>query len=184
MILGNTQIAGDLKIADGKAIYVSGEVNVPELAILESDAVASNRSVVFSVEDTTPGTIKTTYTEIKGNTIAPKLESEVKTANSLSVIMDSKELFTNGKVSTKIADARFTSVCQKKTAEDPTWSADDRILLDGDTCYIYSKTQKLSDYDFSTNQFVFLPDGSFVSPTLAASGLKFRLITDPTFSLT
>ena len=183
MILGNTQIAGDLKIADNKAIYVSGKVNVPELAILESDPVTPNRSIVFSAKDSIAGTIKTTNTEIKGNTIAPKQKSEVKTSDKLNIVMDSKEFSVSGKVSTEVADARLVSVCQKKTTADPAWKADDKILLDGDTCYIYSKTQELSDYDFSTSQFVFLPNENFVSPTLAASGLKFKLITDPTFSL-
>lgn len=184
MILGNTQIAGDLRIADNKAIYVSGKVNVPELAILESDPVTPNRSVVFSINDTKPDTIKTTNTEIKGNTISPKLKSEIKTASSLNIMMKSKELSISGKVKTKDADQSLVTVCRKRNVTAPTWGANDRVLVSGDICYIYSKSQKLSEYDLSTNQFVFLPKGSFTADTSqATSGHIFKLITDPTFSL-
>ena len=34
MITGTTYIAGDLKISENSSIFVSGEVKVPDLAIL------------------------------------------------------------------------------------------------------------------------------------------------------
>ena len=47
MILTSTKIAGDLKIAKGNHIYISGSVNVPPFAILEVSNPPSNESVVF-----------------------------------------------------------------------------------------------------------------------------------------
>ena len=69
MILKSTKIAGDLKIAKGKHIYVSGSVQAPPLAILEDSDIPLNESVVFSVEDATPGTIKTSGTTITDSSI-------------------------------------------------------------------------------------------------------------------
>lgn len=186
MILSDTRIAGDLKIADGKAIYMSGEVTVPKLAILESNTVAANKPVVFSIGDDKPGTIKTTNTTISGGEI--KLDTATKavtaaTETRLNIATGSGALSIGGVIETKNANQSLVTVCQRKDTTTPTWNTGDKILISGDTCYIYSKTQKLSEYDLSTNQFVFLPSTSFITPTRAADGLKFRLITDPTFSL-
>ena len=40
MIIGSTRIAGDLKIAKGRYIYVSGSVSTPPLAILENSSIS------------------------------------------------------------------------------------------------------------------------------------------------
>ena len=185
MILSDTQIAGDLKITDGKAIYVSGEVTVPELAILESDTIVANKPVVFSMRDSKIGTIKTTDTTVLNGVITPDTTkaTAVVTETRLNIATGSGALSIGGVIKTENANQSLVTVCQKKDTATPTWNAGDKILISGDTCYIYSKTQKLSEYDLSTNQFVFLPSTSFITPTRAADGLKFRLITDPTFSL-
>ena len=69
MILKSTKIAGDLKIAKGNHIYVSGSVQTPPLAILGDSDIPLNESVVFSVEDATPDTIKTSGTTITDTSI-------------------------------------------------------------------------------------------------------------------
>lgn len=185
MILSDTRVAGDLKIANGKTIYVSGGVTVPELAILESNTVTANRPVVFSMGDSKTGTIKTADTTILNGVITPDTTkaAAVATKTRLNIATGSGALSIGGVAKTENANQSLVTVCQKRDTATPTWNAGDKILISGDTCYIYSKTQRLSEYDLSTNQFVFLPSTSFITPTRAADGLKFRLITDPTFSL-
>lgn len=183
MITGNTYIAGDLKISETGSIFVSGEVKLPDLAILEDKSVIPYRPVVFSLEDATANTIKITNTVIQNGTITP---SGGVTVNSedFSVTTNSQPLTINSVVDTEIASEDIVVVCQKKTAATPEWKEGDKILL-SDTesvCYIYSKNQNSDDYDYASSQFAFIPKRSFVSPTQAANGRKFMLIVDPVYT--
>ena len=96
MILKSTKIAGDLKIAKGKHIYTSGSVQAPPLAILEDSDIPLNESVVFSVEDATPGTIKTSGTTITDSSITAPDKSTSVVVEAATFAVSANEISTTG----------------------------------------------------------------------------------------
>lgn len=181
MITGTTYVAGDLKISENSSIFVSGEVKIPDLAILENKSVDPYKPVVFSINDSTAGTIKTTHTTVQNGVITPSGTTTVD-SNDLSITAGS--LTINSVVSTKLINKDIVVVCQKKTTATPEWKEGDKILLSDteNVCFIYSKKQNPDEYDYTSSQFAFIPRRSFVSPTQAANGRKFMLIVDPVYT--
>lgn len=181
MILGSTKIAGDLKVAKGGHIYASGEVNVPDLALLEASTVAPNETILFSAEDETPGTVKTSGTVVDNGVITFPRESIVSTDKFK---ISASVLTTAAVINTQLAEGTIVAVCKKLTSTTPSWSDDDRIYIDKPICYIYSATQSESDYDAANRFFDFVRPNRFVAPPVGTlEGItEYRLITDRTFS--
>ena len=188
MILDSTKIAGDLKVAKGSHIYASGTVTVPPLAILEDSAVASNETVLFSVEDgkpdalKTPGTIKTSGTVIANGTIVVPKESVVRAAAEFRI--SASKLTTTTVINTQLAEGTAVTTCKKVDSAAPEWSSTDKVYISESICYIYSTTQPRSNYSEASRSIDLVYPNEFVTPT--ASALKkvteYRLITDHTFS--
>ena len=181
MILDSTKIAGDLKVAKGSCIYASGKVNVPDLALLEDSTVAPNETVLFSVEDKKPGTIKTSGTVIADNTITFPRESIVSTDKFM---ISAPALTTATVINTQPAEGTIVAVCRKLNAIVPSLSANDRVHVNNSICYIYSTTQPKGAYDTVNRFFDFVQPDRFVAPTtsILESVVEYRLITDRTFS--
>ena len=181
MILGPTKIAGDLRIAKGSRIYASGEVRVPPLAILEESTVAPNNTVLFSAEDSTPGTIRTSGTAIADGTITFSKKPTIRTDE---FTVSASSLTTTAAISTQPAEGTVVTTCRKLTSTAPSWSADDKVYVSKSVCYIYSATQLRSSYDETSGSLAVVYPNKFISPT--ANNLKgvteYRLITDHTFS--
>lgn len=190
MISESTRIAGDLKIARGSHIYVSGRVNAPPLAILENASVSPNETVLFSVEDATPGTIKTSGTTIANRaiTVPSKVNSiTVKsvTVESANLTVSASDITTTGTtIRTQLADATIVVTCKKLESTIPNWSSTDKVYVTGSICYIYSTTQSKDDYDTANNFLDFVYPESFVIPTadVLEKVTEYRLIVDHTFS--
>ena len=185
MILKSTKIAGDLKIAKGKHIYVSGSVQAPPLAILEDSDIPLNESVVFSVEDTTPGTIKTSGTTITDSSITVPNKSTSVVVEAATFAVSANEITTTGTtIETQPSTATAVTTCKKLVSAAPEWSSADRVYIKEPVCYIYSSTQPRSDYIEASRSIDLVYSNEFITPT--ASALKkvteYRLITDHTFS--
>ena len=185
MILTSTKIAGDLKIAKGNHIYVSGSVNVPPFAILERSNPPSNKSVVFSVEDATPGTIKTSGTVITDSSITAPDKSTSVVVEAATFAVSANEITTTGTtIETQPATATAVTTCKKLVSAAPEWSSTDRVYIKEPVCYIYSTTQSRSNYSEASRSIDLVYSNEFITPT--ASVLKklteYRLITDHTFS--
>ena len=188
MIPKSTRIAGDLKIAKGSHIYVSGEVTAPPLAILEKTdtSVPENRPVLFSTGAETPaGTIKASGTAIANGiiTVPDKTSSVVVTSDNLT-ISASDISTTVTAIETLPAEGTVVTTCKKIIVAAPTWAPNDKVYVKIPVCYIYSATQPRSHYDEASRSLNIVYPDSFVTPT--ASVLKgvteYRLITDHTFS--
>ena len=185
MILDSTRIAGDLKIAKGNYLYVSGKVTTPPLAILESSSTPSNETVLFSVGDTTPGTIRTSGTTVANSTVTVPSKSNSTVVESVNFTVSASDITTTGTtIRTQLADATVVVVCKKLVPVVTNWSSTDKVYINGTICYIYSTSQSKDDYDTANNFLDFVYPGSFVTPT--ADTLKkvteYRLIVDHTFS--
>ena len=185
MILESTKIAGDLKIAKGNHIYVSGSVQTPPLAILEDSGIPLNESVVFSVEDATLGTIKTSGTTITDTSITVPDKSTSVVVESTTFAVSANEITTAGTtIETQPSAATAVTTCKKLISAAPEWSSTDRVYIKEPICYIYSTTQPRSDYIEASRSIDLVYSNEFVIPT--ASALKkvteYRLITDHTFS--
>ena len=188
MILDSTKIAGDLKVAKGGHIYASGTVTVPPLAILEDSTIASNETVIFSVEDgkpdalKTPGTIKTSGTVIADGTIVVPKKSVVRAAAEFRI--SASKLTTTTVINTQLAEGTAVTTCKKLDSAAPEWSSTDKVYISEPICYIYSTTQPRSSYSEASRSIDLVYPNEFVTP--AASALKkvteYRLITDHTFS--
>lgn len=186
MILKSTKIAGDLKIAKGKHIYVSGSVQAPPLAILEDSDIPLNESVVFSVEDATPGTIKTSGTIITDSSITVPDKSTSVVVEAATFAVSANDITTTSTtIETQPATAIAVTTCKKLVSAAPEWSSTDRVYIKEPVCYIYSSTQPRSDYIEASRSIDLVYSNEFITPT--ASALKkvteYRLITDYTFSL-
>ena len=186
MILNSTKIAGDLKIAKGNHIYVSGSVQTPPLAILEDSGIPSNESVLFSVDDATPGTIKPSGTIITNSSITVPDKSTSVVVKAATFAVSANEITTTGTtIKTQPATATAVTTCKKLISAAPEWSSTDRVYIKEPICYIYSTTQPRSDYIEASRSIDLVYSNEFVTPT--ASALKkvteYRLITDHTFSL-
>ena len=185
MILKSTRVAGDLKVAKGSYIYVSGNVNTPPLAILENSSIPPNETVLFSAEDVTPGTIKTSGTIVVNNAITAPSTSNSVAIESANFTVSASDITTTGTtIRTQLADATIVATCKKLTPVIPSWSSTDKIYVIGNICYIYSTTQSKDDYDTANNFLDFVYPGSFITPTAGAlKGVtEYRLIVDHTFS--
>ena len=185
MILKSTRIAGDLKIAKGKHIYVSGSVSAPPLAILENSSISPNETVLFSAEDVTPGTIKTSRTTVANNIITVPDTSNSVVIESANFTVSASDIATTGTtIRTQLADATIVATCKKLRSTIPSWSSADKVYVTGNICYIYSTTQSKDDYDTANNFLDFVYPGSFITPTTdALKGVtEYRLIVDHTFS--
>ena len=185
MIVGSTRIAGDLKIAKGKYIYVSGSVSAPLFAILENSSISPNETILFSAEDVTPGTIKTSGTTVVNSTITVPGTSNSVVVESANFTVSASGITTTGTtIRTQLADATIVATCKKLRSTIPRWSSTDKIYVTGNTCYIYSTTQSKDDYDTANNFLDFVYPGSFITPTAdALKGVtEYRLIVDHTFS--
>ena len=185
MILKSTKIAGDLKIAKGKHIYVSGSVQAPPLAILEDSDIPLNESVVFSVEDATPGTIKTSGTTITDSSITAPDNSTSVVVEAATFAVSANDITTTGTtIETQPATATAVTTCKKLISAAPEWSSTDRVYIKEPVCYIYSTTQPRGDYIEASRSIDLVYSNEFITPT--ASALKkvteYRLITDHTFS--
>ena len=186
MILNSTKIAGDLKIAKGNHIYVSGSVQTPPLAILGDSGIPSNESVLFSVDDATPGTIKPSGTIITNSSITVPDKSTSVVVEAATFAVSANEITTTGTtIKTQSATATAVTTCKKLISAAPEWSSTDRVYIKESTCYIYSTTQPRSDYIEASRSIDLVYPNEFITPT--ASALKkvteYRLITDYTFSL-
>ena len=185
MIVGSTRIAGDLKIAKGKYIYVSGSVSAPPFAILENSSISPNETILFSAEDVTPGTIKTSGTTVVNSTITVPGTSNSVVVESANFTVSASGITTTGTtIRTQLADATIVATCKKLRSTIPRWSSTDKIYVTGNICYIYSTTQSKDDYDTANNFLDFVYPGSFITPTAdALKGVtEYRLIVDHTFS--
>lgn len=185
MILKSTRVAGDLKVARGNHIYVSGNVSAPPLAILESSGIAPNETVLFSVEDATPGTIKTSGTTVVNNTITVPSISNSVVVESNNFIVSASDIITTGTtIKTRLVDATIVAICKKLEPTVPSWSSTDKICVAGSICYIYSTTQSKDDYDTANSFLDFVDPDSFVTPTVDVleKVTEYRLITNHTFS--
>ena len=185
MILKSTRIAGDLKIAKGKHIYVSGSVSAPPLAILENSSISPNETVLFSAEDITPGTIKTSGTTVVNSTITVLDTSNSVVIESANFTVSASDIATTGTtIRTQLADATIVATCKKLRSTIPSWSSTDKVYVTGNICYIYSTTQSKDDYDTANNFLDFVYPGSFITPTTdALKGVtEYRLIVDHTCS--
>ena len=185
MILESTKIAGDLKIAKGNHIYVSGSVQAPPFAILKDSSIPLNESVVFSVEDATPGTIKTSGTTITDTSITVPDKSTSVVVEAATFAVSANEITTTGTtIKTQPATATAVTTCKKLVSAAPEWSSTDRVYIKESACYIYSTTQPRSDYIEASRSIDLVYPNEFITPT--ASALKkvteYRLITDHTFS--
>ena len=182
MILGSTKIAGDLKVAKGGHIYASGTVTVPPLAILEDSAIASNETVLFSTEDATPGTIKTSGTVIANGTIVVPKESVVRAAAEFRI--SASKLTTTTVINTQLAESTAVTTCKKVDSVAPEWSSTDKVYISEPICYIYSTTQPRSNYSEASRSIDLVYSNSFVTPTadILEKVTEYRLITDHTFS--
>ena len=185
MILKSTRIAGDLKVAKGNYIYASGSVNVPRLAILEDTSIPPSKPVIFSVEDITPGTIRTSKTTITDSSITVPSEMSSVIVESANFAVSADEIATTGTtIETQPAAATAVTTCRKLTSTAPEWSSTDKVYISKTICYIYSTTQSRSNYDEASRSLDLVYSNSFVTPT--ANVLKdvteYRLITDHTFS--
>lgn len=183
------RIAGDLKIAKGSSIYVSGKVTAPPLAILEEAAtsVPESRPVLFSTGAETPaGTIRTSGTTIASGTITvpDKTSSVVVTSDDLT-ISASDISTTVTAIETLPAEGTVVTTCKKIIIAAPTWAPNDKVYVKIPVCYIYSATQPRSHYDEASGSLNVVYPDSFVTPTAAVlKGVtEYRLITDHTFSL-
>ena len=186
MILKSTKIAGDLKIAKGNHIYVSGSVQAPPLAILEDSDIPLNESVVFSVEDATPGTIKTSGTTITDTSITVPDKSTSVVVESATFAVSANEITTAGTtIETQPSAATAVTTCKKLISAAPEWSSTDRVYIKEPICYIYSTTQPRSDYIEASRSIDLIYSNEFVTPTASAlkKATEYRLITDHTFSL-
>ena len=184
MILKSTRIAGDLKVAKGK-IYASGSIDAPLLAILESSSVPSNNSILFSVEDSTPGTVKTSGTTITDSSITAPDKSTSVVVEAATFAVSANEITTAGTtIETQPSAATAVTTCKKLISAAPEWSSTDRVYIREPVCYIYSSTQPRSDYIEASRSIDLVYSNEFITPT--ASALKkvteYRLITDHTFS--
>ena len=185
MIVGSTRIAGDLKIAKGKYIYVSGSVSAPPFAILENSNISPNKTVLFSAEDVTPGTIKTSGTVVVNSIITVPDTSNSVVIESANFTVSASDIATTGTtIRTQLADATIVAACKKLRPTIPSWSATDKVYVTGNVCYIYSTAQSKDDYDTANNFLDFVYPGSFITPTAdALEGVtEYRLIVDHTFS--
>ena len=185
MILKSTKIAGDLKIAKGKHIYVSGSVQAPPLAILEDSDIPLNESVVFSVEDATPGTIKTSGTVITDSSITAPNKSTSVVVEATTFAVSANEISTTGTtIETQPAAATAVTTCKKLVSAAPEWSSTDRVYIKEPVCYIYSSTQPRSDYIEASRSIDLVYSNEFITPTASAlrKVTEYRLITDRTFS--
>ena len=185
MILESTKIAGDLKIAKGNHIYVSGSVQTPPLAILEDSGIPSNESVLFSVDDATPGTIKPSGTIITNSSITVPDKSTSVVVEAATFAVSANEITTTGTtIKTQPATATAVTTCKKLVSAAPEWSSTDRVYISEPICYIYSTTQSRSSYSEASRSIDLVYPNEFIIPT--ASALKkvteYRLITDHTFS--
>ena len=180
MILGSTKIAGDLKVAKGSYIYASGKVNVPDLALLEDSTVAPNETILFSAEDETPGTVKTSGTVVDNGVITFPRESIVSTDK---FTVSASVLTTAAVINTQLAGGVAVTTCRKRTSTAPSWSASDMVYISEPICYIYSVTQR-GDYDETSGSLDLVYPNDFVAPTASAlrKVTEYRLITDHTFS--
>ena len=185
MILTSTKIAGDLKIAKGNHIYISGSVNVPPFAILEVPNPPSNESVVFSVEDATPGTIKTSGTSITDSSITAPDKSTSVVVEAATFAVSANEITTTGTtIETQPATATAVTTCKKLVSAAPEWSSTDKVCISEPICYIYSTTQPRSNYSEASRSIDLVYSNSFVTPTadILEKVTEYRLITDHTFS--
>lgn len=185
MILKSTRIAGDLKIAKGKHIYVSGSVSAPPLAILENSSISPNETVLFSAEDAIPGTIKTSGTAVIDGIITVPDTSNSVVVESANFTVSASDITTTGTtIRTQLADAVIVATCKKLRPTIPSWSATDKVYVTGNICYIYSTTQSKDDYDTANTFLAFVYPDSFITPTAdALKGVtEYRLIVDHSFS--